>query len=264
MIAAEPPTPPETQEAAMAGHSQFKNIMHRKGRQDKVKSKIFGKLAREITVASKMGGPDPSMNSRLRLAIQLARAENMPKDNIDRAVKKAAGSEGEAFEAMRYEGYAAGGVALIIETLTDNRNRTGGAVRSVITKHGGNLGATGAVSHMFSHVGEIHYKAEAGSADAILEAAIEAGADDCVSDANGHTIVCAFDSLGAVGPALEAKLGEAVTTKIVWKPNLTTHVDEEGAQSVMKLINALEEDDDVQMVFSNFEVDEATLARMTG
>jgi YebC/PmpR family DNA-binding regulatory protein len=248
----------------MAGHSQFKNIMHRKGRQDKIRSKIFGKLAREITVAAKAGGPDPDMNARLRLAIQLARAENMPRDNIERAVKKASGSEGEAYEAMRYEGYAAGGIAVIVETLTDNRNRTGGAVRALFTKHGGNLGSTGSVSHMFNHVGEIVYKPEVGSADAVLEAAIEAGADDCVSDASGHTVVCSFDSLGTVAAALEAKLGEATTTKVIWKPNLSTHVDEDGANSVMKLINALEEDDDVQTVFSNFEVDEATLARMTG
>jgi YebC/PmpR family DNA-binding regulatory protein len=248
----------------MAGHSQFKNIMHRKGRQDKIRSKIFGKLAREITVASKAGGPDPAMNARLRLAIQLARAENMPRDNIERAVKKASGSDGEAFESMRYEGYAAGGIAVIAETLTDNRNRTGGAVRSLFTKHGGNLGATGSVSHMFNHVGEIVYKLAVGSVDAVLEAAIEAGADDCVSDDSGHTVVCAFDSLGTVAAALEAKLGEATTTKVIWKPNLSTHVDEEGANSVMKLINALEEDDDVQTVFSNFEVDEATLARLTG
>jgi YebC/PmpR family DNA-binding regulatory protein len=248
----------------MAGHSQFKNIMHRKGRQDKIRSKIFGKMAREITVAAKAGGPDPDMNARLRLAIQLARAENMPRDNIERAVKKASGSEGEAYEAMRYEGYAAGGIAVIVETLTDNRNRTGGAVRALFTKHGGNLGSTGSVSHMFSHVGEIVYKPEVGSADAVLEVAIDAGADDCVSDANGHTVVCSFDSLGTVAGALEAKLGEATTTKVIWKPTLSTHVDEDGANSVMKLINALEEDDDVQTVFSNFEVDEATLARMTG
>jgi YebC/PmpR family DNA-binding regulatory protein len=251
-------------EAAMAGHSQFKNIMHRKGRQDKIKSKIFGKMAREITVAAKAGGPDPDMNARLRLAIQLARAENMPRDNIERAVKKASGSEGEAYEAMRYEGYAAGGIAVIVETLTDNRNRTGGAVRALFTKHGGNLGSTGSVSHMFNHVGEIVYQPNVGSVDAVLDAAIEAGADDCVSDASGHTVVCSFDSLGTVAAALEAKLGEATTTKVIWKPTLSTHVDEDGANSVMKLINALEEDDDVQTVFSNFEVDDATLARLVG
>ena len=247
----------------MAGHSQFKNIMHRKGRQDAVRSKMFGKLAREITVAAKTGLPDPTMNARLRLAVQAARAENMPKDNIDRAIKKAAGSEGEAFEQVRYEGYSVGGVAVIIEALTDNRNRTGGAIRALFTKHGGNLGSTGAVSHMFSHVGEIVYPLKAGSSDAILEAAIDAGADDCTSDESGHTVVCGFDSLGTVAAALEAKLGEASTTKIVWKPNLTTMADEETATSVFKLISAFEDDDDVQTVFSNVEVDEATLAKLT-
>ncbi len=248
----------------MAGHSQFKNIMHRKGRQDAAKSKIFGKLAREITVAAKTGLPDPTMNARLRLAVQAARAENMPKDNIDRAIKKASGSDGEAFETIRYEGYAVGGVAVIIEALTDNRNRTGGAIRALFTKHGGNLGSTGSVAHMFAHVGEIVYPAKAGTADAVLEAAIDAGADDCTSDENGHTIVCGFDSLGTVAAALEAKLGEAATTKIVWKPNLTTSADEDTAQSVFKLLAALEDDDDVQTVFSNVEVDEATLAKLTG
>ena len=196
----------------MAGHSQFKNIMHRKGRQDAAKSKIFGKLAREITVAAKTGLPDPTMNARLRLAVQAARAENMPKDNIDRAIKKASGSDGEAFETIRYEGYAVGGVAVIIEALTDNRNRTGGAIRALFTKHGGNLGSTGSVAHMFAHVGEIVYPAKGGTADAVLEAAIDAGADDCTSDENGHTIVCGFDSLGTVAAALEGKLGEAAST----------------------------------------------------
>ncbi len=248
----------------MAGHSQFKNIMHRKGRQDAAKSKIFGKLAREITVAAKTGLPDPAMNARLRLAVQAARAENMPKDNIDRAIKKAAGTDGEAFEQMRYEGYAVGGIAVIVEALTDNRNRTGGAIRALFTKHGGNLGSTGAVSHMFSHVGEIIYPLKAGSADAILEAAIDAGADDCTSDDNGHTIVCGFDSLGTVAGALEAKLGESSSTKIVWKPNLTALADEDAATSVFKLLAALEDDDDVQTVYSNIEVDEATLAKLTG
>ncbi len=248
----------------MAGHSQFKNIMHRKGRQDAVRSKMFGKLAREITVAAKTGLPDPTMNARLRLAVQAARAENMPKDNIDRAIKKAGGADGEAFERVRYEGYAVGGVAVIIEALTDNRNRTGGAIRALFTKHGGNLGSTGAVSHMFLHVGEIVYPAKAGPPDAIVEAAIDAGADDCTSDETGHTIVCGFDSLGTVAAALEARLGESSTTKIVWKPNIMTMVDEETATSVFKLLAAFEDDDDVQTVFSNVEVDEATLAKLTG
>jgi YebC/PmpR family DNA-binding regulatory protein len=247
----------------MAGHSQFKNIMHRKGKQDAVRSKLFAKLAREITTAAKSGTPDPAMNARLRLAVQAARAENMPKDNIERAIKKAAGNEAEAFETVRYEGYGPGGVAIIVEALSDNRNRTGGAVRAVFTKYGGNLGATGAVSHMFSHVGEITYPANAGSADAMLEAAIDAGADDVQSDANGHLIVCTFESLGSVAGALEDKLGEPTSVKAVWKPNLTTSVDEEKAATILKLIAGLEDDDDVQNVFSNFEVSEAVLAKLT-
>ena len=247
----------------MAGHSQFKNIMHRKGKQDAARSKLFAKLAREITAAAKSGTPDPDMNARLQLAVQAARAENMPKDNIERAIKKAAGGEAETFEAMRYEGYGPGGVAVIVEALTDNRNRTGGAVRAVFTKYGGNLGATGAVSHMFVHVGEISYPAGAGSADAVLEAAIDAGADDVQSDANGHLITCGFDSLGSVAAALEAKLGEPASVKALWKPMQTTAVDEEKAASILKLIAGLEDDDDVQNVFSNFEVSEAVLARLT-
>jgi YebC/PmpR family DNA-binding regulatory protein len=247
----------------MAGHSQFKNIMHRKGRQDAVRSKVFAKLAREITVAAKTGQPDPDMNARLRLAIQAARAENMPKDNNERAIKKAAGGDTESYEAMRYEGYGPGGVAVVVEALTNNRNRTGGAVRAMFTKHGGNLGATGAVSHMFAHVGEISYPASAGSPDAVLEAAIEAGADDVRSEADGHLITCAFEDLAAVSSALEAKLGEAASMKALWKPMQTTGVDEEKAASLLKLIAALEEDDDVQNVFSNFEVSDAVLAKLT-
>ena len=182
----------------MAGHSQFKNIMHRKGRQDAARSKLFAKFAREITVAARTGLPDPDMNSRLRLAIQAARAENMPKDNIERAIKKATGGDTENYEAIRYEGYGPGGVAVIVEALSNNRNRTGGAIRAVFTKYGGNLGATGAVSHMFARVGEIAYPAGAGSADAVLDAAIDAGADDVKSDAAGHLITCAFEDLGSV------------------------------------------------------------------
>jgi YebC/PmpR family DNA-binding regulatory protein len=247
----------------MAGHSQFKNIMHRKGRQDAARSKVFAKLAREITVAAKSGVLEPDMNPRLRLAIQAARAENMPKDNIERAVKKAAGGDTESYEAIRYEGYGPSGVAIVVEALTNNRNRTGGAIRAVFTKHGGNLGATGSVSHMFAHVGEIAYPASAGSADAILEAAIEAGADDVKSDADGHVITCAFGDLASVSSALEAKLGEPLSAKALWKPTLTTAVDEEKATSVLKLVGALEDDDDVQNVYSNFEVPDAVLARLT-
>ncbi|HEX2842412.1 YebC/PmpR family DNA-binding transcriptional regulator [Hyphomicrobium sp.] len=247
----------------MAGHSAFKNIMHKKGRKDAARAKMFTKFAREITVAAKSGLPDPDMNPRLRLAIQSARAENMPKDNIERAIKKAIGGDSEAYETIRYEGYAPGGVAVIAEALTDNRNRTGGAVRAVFTKNGGNLASTGAVSHMFEHVGEIRFKPAAGSPDAVLEAAIEAGADDAISDATAHVVTCSFDSLGTVAGALEEKLGEPESVKAVWKPNLTTEVDEENAQSIMKLIAALEDDDDVQNVFANFEVSEEVLKKLT-
>jgi len=247
----------------MAGHSQFKNIMHRKGRQDAARAKLFAKLAREITVAVRNGLPDPDMNARLRLAIQAARAENMPKDNIERAIKKAAGADTESFEAIRYEGYGPGGVAIIAEALTDNRNRTGGAVRAVFTKHGGNLGGTGVVAHMFAHVGEIVYPAPAASADAMLEAAVEAGAEDVRSDAAGHLVTCAFEDLGAVSGALEAKLGEPASVKALWKPMQTTAVDEEKATSILKLIAGLEDDDDVQNVYSNFEVSDAVLAKLT-
>ena len=247
----------------MAGHSAFKNIMHKKGRKDAARAKMFAKFAREITVAAKSGMPDPAMNPRLRLAIQTARAENMPKDNIERAIKKASGGDSEAYETIRYEGYAPGGVAVIAEALTDNRNRTGGAVRAAFTKHGGNLAATGAVAHMFEHVGEIRFKAAAGSPDAVLEAAIEAGADDAASDDTGHLVTCSFDSLGTVAAALEEKLGEPESVKAVWKPNLTTEVDEDNAESIMKLIAALEDDDDVQNVFANFDVSEDVLKKLT-
>jgi YebC/PmpR family DNA-binding regulatory protein len=247
----------------MAGHSAFKNIMHKKGRADAARAKTFSKLGREITVAAKMGMPDPNMNARLRLAIQAARAENMPKDNIERAIKKAAGGDAETYEAIRYEGYAPGGVAVIAEALTDNRNRTGGAVRAVFTKYGGNLGATGSVSHMFAHIGEITFPASVGSADAVLEAAIDAGADDVVSDADGHVIACAFENLGTVAGALEAKLGEPQTVKVIWKPNLSTPVDEENAQSILKMMAALEDDDDVQNVYANFDISDDVLKKLT-
>jgi YebC/PmpR family DNA-binding regulatory protein len=247
----------------MAGHSQFKNIMHRKGRADAVRSKLFSKLAREITVSAKMGTPDPNMNPRLRLAVLAARAENMPKDNIERAIKKAIGGDADTYEEIRYEGYGPGGIAIIAEALTDNRNRTGAAIRAAFAKHGGNLGATGSVGHMFNRVGEIAYSAAKVSADDMLEAAIEAGADDVVSDANGHIVTSTFDSLGTVAQVLEARFGEAERVRSAWKPTLTTPVDEENAQSIMKLIAALDEDDDVQNVYANFEVSEAVLARLT-
>jgi YebC/PmpR family DNA-binding regulatory protein len=247
----------------MAGHSQFKNIMHRKGKQDAIRSRLFSKLAREVTVAAKTGLPDPEKNPRLRLAVQNARAENMPKDNIERAIKKALGGDADTYEAIRYEGYGPGGVAIIVEALTDNRNRSASNVRSLFAKYGGNLGETGSVAFMFNRAGEITYKAKAGSADQVMEAAIEAGADDVQSDENGHVILCAFESIGEVTQALSAKLGEAETVKVVWKPQTVTPVDEETAQSLMKLIESLDEDDDVQNVFTNFEVSEEVMKKLT-
>ncbi|KQV31577.1 transcriptional regulator [Rhizobium sp. Root1203] len=247
----------------MAGHSQFKNIMHRKGRQDSVRSKMFSKLAREITVAAKAGLPDPSMNARLRLAIQNAKAQSMPKDNIDRAIKKAAGNDGENYDEVRYEGYGPGGTAIIVEALTDNRNRTASNVRSIFTKAGGALGETGSVSFSFDHVGEITYKLSAGDGEKMMEAAIEAGADDVETDDEGHYITCAFESLGEVAKALETTLGEAETVKSVWRAQNNVPVDEERAQSLLKLIDSLEDDDDVQNVYSNFEVSEEVLAKLS-
>jgi YebC/PmpR family DNA-binding regulatory protein len=247
----------------MAGHSQFKNIMHRKGKQDAIRSRLFSKLAREVTVAAKTGLPDPEKNPRLRLAVQNARAENMPKDNIERAIKKALGGDANTYEAIRYEGYGPGGVAVIVEALTDNRNRSASNVRSLFAKYGGNLGETGSVAFMFNRAGEITYKAKAGSADQVMEAAIEAGADDVQSDDSGHVVLCAFESIGEVTQALAAKLGEAETVKVVWKPQTVTPVDEETAQSLMKLIDSLDEDDDVQNVFTNFEVSDEVMKKLT-
>src|SRR6201996_1567396 len=236
----------------MAGHSQFKNIMHRKGRQDAVRSKLFSKLAREITVAAKTGVADVSMNAALRLAVQNAKAQSMPKDNIDRAIKKAQGADGENYDAIRYEGYGPGGTAVIVEALTDNRNRTASNVRSTFTKAGGQLGETGSVSFSFDHIGEITYKLSVGDSDKVMEAAIEAGADDVETDEEGHYITCAFESLGEVTKALEASLGEAQTVKAPWRAQNNVPVDEERAESLLKLIDNLEDDDDVQNVYSNF------------
>ena len=247
----------------MAGHSQFKNIMHRKGRQDAVRAKVFSKVSREITVAAKSGGPDPAMNARLRLAIQSARAENMPKDNIERAIKKAEGGEADAFEAVRYEGYGPGGVAIIVEALTDNRNRTAGAVRSYFAKHGGAMGEPGSVSFSFSRVGEIVYPASAGSEENVLEAAIEAGADDVVSDETGHIVTCSFESVGEVSAVLTDRLGDATSVKLVWRPHTMTPVDEETARTIMKLLALLDDDDDVQTVSANFEVSDEVLQKLT-
>lgn len=246
----------------MAGHSKFKNIMHRKGKQDKARAKVFTKIAREITLAAKSGLPDPASNPKLRLALQAARAENMPKDNIERAIKKATGADAEDIEPIRYEGYGPGGVAIIVETLTDNRNRTGAAVRAAFSKHGGNLGSTGSVAHMFDHVGEIVYPADSADAEKVLEAAIEAGADDAQSDDDGHLITTSFDNLGTVAGSLEESLGEAESVKDVWRPNLTTEVDEEKATTILKLIEVLEDDDDVQNVFANFDISDEIMAKL--
>ena len=247
----------------MAGHSQFKNIMHRKGRQDAMRSKLFSKLSKEITVAAKNGGPDPDGNPRLRLAIQNAKAQSMPKDNIERAIKKSEGGDADTYEQIRYEGYGPGGVAVIVEALTDNRNRTASAVRAIFTKNGGNLGETGVVSFMFNRVGEIVYPASVGDAEKVLEAAIEAGADDVSSDEDSHTIICSFENIGEVAGALESILGESESVNIVWKPQNTVAVDEEKAQTLMKLMGALDDDEDVQNAFANFEVSDEIMAKLT-
>ena len=246
----------------MAGHSQFKNIMHRKGKQDKVRSKVFGKLAREITVAAKLGQPDPAFNPRLRAAILEARAENMPKDNIERAIKKASGSESESYDDMRYEGYGPGGVAVIVEALTDNHNRTASEVRSAFTKAGGNLGTTGSGSFMFDHVGVVEYDAKVADADAMLEAAIEAGAEDVSSTEDGHQIFTTHETLRDVAKALEAKYGEARKAAMIWKPQNTVMLSDEAGEKMMKLMQALDDDDDVQNVFANFEVSDALMQKM--
>jgi YebC/PmpR family DNA-binding regulatory protein len=247
----------------MAGHSQFKNIMHRKGRQDAQKSKLFGKLAREITVSAKLGLPDPAMNPRLRAAIMAARAENMPKDNIERAIKKALGGDGENYEQIRYEGYGPGGVAVIVEVLTDNRNRTAGEVRAIFTKSGGNLAETGAVAFMFDHLGVIEYDAKVASADAMFEAALEAGADDVVSSASGHEIFASADHFGSVTKALEQKFGEPRKASLVWRPQNTVAVDDEQGEKLLRLIENLNEQDDVQNVYANFEISDALVERMS-
>ncbi len=247
----------------MAGHSQFKNIMHRKGRQDAVRSKMFSKLGRELTVAAKMGVPDPDMNPRLRLAIQAAKAVSMPKDNIARAINKATAADTESYDEVRYEGYGPGGVAVIVEALTDNRNRTASNVRAAFTKAGGALGETNSVSFMWDRIGEIYYPAASASADKVMDAAIEAGADDVASDEEGHTIYCSFAGLNEVSKALEATLGESESAKFIWKPQTNIPVDEDRAQSLMKMVGVLEDDDDVQNVYVNFEVDDETMARLS-
>ena len=248
----------------MAGHSQFKNIMHRKGRQDAQKSKLFSKLAREITVAAKMGQPDPSMNARLRAAIISARQENMSKDSIERAVKKAIGGEAESYDEIRYEGYGPGGVAVIVEALTDNRNRTAPVIRAAFAKYGGNLGETGSVAFMFQRMGEIVYPQAKATAVQMLDAAIEAGADDVVSSEGGHEIYASQETFREVAKALEAKFGEARKAALTWKPQNTIAVDDETGEKLLKLIDHLNEHDDVQNVYANFEISDALVAKMGG
>lgn len=247
----------------MAGHSQFKNIMHRKGRQDARRARTFTRLLREVQVAARAGLADPAANPRLRSAIQAARAANVPKENIERAIKRGSGSDGESFEEVRYEGYGPGGVAIIVETLTDNRNRTAGDVRAAFSKLGGSLGETGSVSFQFEHVGEIRYPAEAGAPETVLEAAIEAGAEDCRSGESGHEIVCAADDLNAVRETLEARLGPPDEAHLGWRPQAIVPVGPEQAETLFKLLDTLDDNDDVQRVVANFEVDDAILERLS-
>ncbi len=248
----------------MAGHSKFKNIMHRKGRADSARSKLFSKLSREITVAAKAGLPDPAMNARLRLAVNNAKAESLPKDVIERAIKKASGGEAEAFEEIRYEGFGPGGVGVIVEVLTDNRNRSASTVRSTFSKYGGNLGETGSVSFMWDRVGQIGYSVAAGSEDKVMDAAIEAGAEDVESDEDGHTIYTAFADLSDVATALEVTLGPARSTVIAWRPKVRTPVTGDAAGTLMKLLETLDDDDDVQNVYSNEDIDAAELESLIG
>ena len=248
----------------MAGHSKFKNIMHRKGRADSQRSKLFSKLSREITVAAKSGMPDPAMNPRLRLAVNNAKAESMPKDNIERAIKKAIGGDADTYDEIRYEGFGPGGVGVIVEVLTDNRNRAAANVRSIFSKHGGNLGETGSVSFMWDRMGEIVYPAAIGSEDKVMEAAIEAGAEDVESDEETHTVYTAFDALNEVAQALEAALGEAKSTKIIWRPKALTPVTGDAVATLMKMVDALEDDDDVQNVYGNYDISDEDLEKFAG
>ena len=246
----------------MAGHSKWANIQHRKGRQDKLRAKLFSKLSKEITIAAKMGDPDPDKNPRLRLAVKEAKSQSMPKDNIERAINKASGGDAENYDEIRYEGYGPGGVAVIVEAMTDNRNRTASTVRSTFSKNGGNLGETGSVGFMFDRKGQITYPADAGDEDTIMMAAIEAGAEDVESSEDGHIIWCADTDLNAVSTALDAELGESESAKLVWKPTTTTPLDLDGMQSLMKLIDALEDDDDIQTVTANFETTDEVMAQL--
>ena len=246
----------------MAGHSKWANIQHRKGRQDKIRAKLFSKMAKEITVAAKMGDPDPEKNPRLRLAVKEAKSQSVPKDVIDRAIKKSQGGDADSYDEIRYEGYGPGGVAVIVETMTDNRNRTASTVRSTFSKNGGNLGETGSVGFMFDRKGQVVYSASVGDEDTVMMAAIEAGAEDVESDGEVHVVWCADTDLSTVSTALEAELGESETTKLVWRPTTSTELDLEGMQKLMKLIEALEDDDDVQTVTANFEASDEVLEQL--
>jgi YebC/PmpR family DNA-binding regulatory protein len=246
----------------MAGHSKWANIQHRKGRQDALRSKLFSKLSKEITVAAKMGDPDPDNNPRLRLAIKEAKSQSVPKDVIDRAIKKSMAGEGDEYEEIRYEGYGPSGVAVIVEAMTDNRNRTASTVRSTFSKNGGNLGETGSVGFMFDRKGEVVYKPEVGDADTVMMAAIEAGAEDVESTEDGHVIFCADTDLNEVATSLEGELGESESTKLIWKPTTTTELDLEGMQKLMRLVDALEDDDDIQRVTTNFEASDEVMDQL--
>ena len=246
----------------MAGHSKWANIQHRKGRQDAVRSKLFSKLAKEITVAAKMGDPDPEKNPRLRMAVKEAKSVSVPKDVIDRAIKKSQGGDADSYDEIRYEGYGPGGVAVIVEAMTDNRNRTASTVRSTFAKCGGNLGETGSVSFMFERKGQVTYHVSIGDEDTVMMAALEAGAEDVESSEDGHAIFCADTDLNEVSSALEAQLGESESAKLIWLPQTTTELDLEGMEKLMKLIDTLEDDEDVQRVTANFEVSDEVIAAM--
>ncbi|MEO9685388.1 MAG: YebC/PmpR family DNA-binding transcriptional regulator [Tateyamaria sp.] len=246
----------------MAGHSKWANIQHRKGRQDKIRAKLFSKMSKEITIAAKMGEPDPDKNPRLRLAVKEAKSNSVPKDVIDRAIKKSEAGDGDDYEEIRYEGYGPNGVAVIVEAMTDNRNRTASTVRSTFTKNGGNLGETGSVGFMFDRKGVVSYPAAVGDADTVMMAAIEAGAEDVESSEDGHVIWCADTDLNDVSNALETELGESESTKLIWRPTTTTEMDVIAMQKLMKLVDALEDDDDVQQVTTNFEASDEVMAQL--
>ena len=248
----------------MAGHSQFKNIMYRKGAQDKKRAKLFAKLIREVMVAARSGLPEPDKNPRLRAAVSAARAANMPKDNVERAIKRVAGGEDEtSYEEMRYEGYGPGGAAIIVEALTDNRNRTASEVRAAFSKHGGSLGETNSVAFMFDRVGTIVFEPEAASAEEMFDAAVEAGAENVESTAQAHEIVCAPDDFSAVRDALAERFGDPREAHLSWKPQTTVAIEEDSAGSLLKLLDALDESDDVQQVSANFEIADDILERLT-